>query len=93
VVAGRVSPYDGRLMMERVLTQRGLQPFDWYCEARLVSRTAAYDGPLLECVRRWLRLSSPESSSAFILLEGGIGKVLKPTELGQIARNIEFSSL
>ena len=93
MVAGRVSSYDGRLMMERVLTQLGLQPFDWYSEARLVSRTAAYDGPLLECVRRWLRLSSPESSTAFILMEGGIGKVLKPTELGQIVRSIEFLSL
>src|SRR3954469_20331582 len=91
-VARRIDPHDGRLKMERVSTQRGLQPSEWYVEARLVSRIAAYNGPLLECMRRWLCLPSVEGARAFILIEAGSCKVLKPTELSEIVSSPEFLS-
>lgn len=65
----------------------------WYSEARLVSpRTGAYDGPLMNCVRRWDRLTPMERARAFIVIEKD-GKTLMPIELGRIVSSPEFLSL
>lgn len=69
------------------------QILPWYSEARLVSpRTGAYDGPLMNCVRRWDRLTPMDRSRAFIVIEED-GRTLTPTELGLIVSSPEFLSL
>ena len=65
----------------------------WYAEARLLSPpNAAYDGPLIECVRRWDRLTPKERSRAFIVINNE-GRTLTPTNLSRIVSTPEFLSL
>jgi hypothetical protein len=65
----------------------------WFAEARLLSpRAGAFDGPLIECLRRWDRLIPMERSRAFIVLDRG-GKALTPNDLGRIVSTPEFLSL
>jgi len=80
-------------MIHRQTVQR--VPFlAWHSEARLVSSSiAAYNGPLLECVRRWQRLPLLDRARAFVLIEGAEAKILKPSELRQIVSGPEYLSL
>jgi len=65
----------------------------WYAQARLVSpRVPHFDGPLIECLRRWDRLMPVDRARAFIVIDKD-GKALTPIELGRIVTTPEYLSL
>ena len=62
----------------------------WYAQARLVSpRGPPFDGPLIECLRRWDRLMSVDRARAFIVIDKD-GRALTPIELGRIVTTPEY---
>jgi hypothetical protein len=80
--------------MERVPAHLIAQSLPWFCEARLIAPiTTCYNGPLLECVRRWDRLSRSDKARSFIVVEDAAAKILKPTDLGDIVAGPEYLSL
>jgi hypothetical protein len=73
--------------------QQKLPDLPWFSEARLVSpRSGTYDGPLMNCVRRWDRLAPIDRAQAFIVIQKD-GRTLTPTELSRIVSSPEFLSL
>jgi hypothetical protein len=72
---------------------REIKIVEWHAKARLVtSARPAFDGPFIECLRRWDRLPSELRSRAFIAAnETIVGKeLLKPSDLAEFITHPDY---
>jgi hypothetical protein len=68
-------------------------PIDWYAKVRLLTPAyPAYDGSLIECIKRWDRLPSELRARAFIAANTPVAgkEFLMPSDLATLIVNPEY---
>ena len=68
-------------------------PIEWYARVRLLTPAyPAYDGSLIECLKRWDRLPPDLRAKSFIVASEPVAgdELLKPSDLARLVAHPEY---